>query len=262
MTLLHIIDLNEARLLVFMAVLTRVTFLIAFLPLWGEEQLPIRVRILLVIGIAIVLTPAAPVNPATFPSSLGELIAGVGMEAAFGFSVCLLIRMVFAAVQMAGQITGEQMGFSIANVLAPDMSSQITIIAEAKYGFAALIFFVMNFHLMFFRAIARSMEMVPIFQARPGVSLFPLLQMTTQSMFVTALQMSAPIMATMIFISVALGLLNKAVPQMNVFMESFPIRISLGLFIFANILMALARFMEGSFASLERTMTAMVRAWG
>jgi len=73
--------------------------------------------------------------------------------------------------------------------------------------------------------------------------------------------MAAPVLATMVFVDVALGLINKAVPQVNVFMESFPVRIVLGLFMLSSVLVALARLLAGYFGQLDRFMTAMMKAW-
>jgi flagellar biosynthetic protein FliR len=240
--------------------LVRVGFIILFLPMWGEMMLPAKVRILLVLALALVLTPVVHVDLSAYPSTLGGMLYAVGMEAIFGFCVGFLVRLLFTSAQVAGQIAGEQMGFAVANVLAPDQSSQITIIAQYKYAFALLLFFAMNFHLVLFRAVAHSFELAPPFHLQPSVDVFVLVNGLTSAMFAMSVKMAAPILATMMLVYVALGLINKAAPQVNVLFESFPIRIILGLFMFSGGLGILARLLGEHLGQMDRTLLALFRA--
>lgn len=261
MTLLHVFDLTGPWALAFFAVLTRVGFIVIFLPLWGEMSTPQVVRVLLILAVTLALTPVTSVDLDRYPETMGGLMVSVGLEATFGFSVGLIVRLMFAAVMVGGQIAGEQMGFAVANVMAPDLSSQITVVANVKYVLALLLFFSMNFHLVLFRAIAQSMEAIPPFQLSPSLEILPFFTALTQTMFVVAIKMAAPVLATMIFVNIALGLTNKAAPQVNVLMESFPIRILLGLFMFSTIVGALAALLRREFLRLDGSFLQLFRMW-
>jgi len=259
--LLDFFNLNGPRILTFIAVIVRVGFMMIFLPFWGDMNLPARVRVALILALALLLTPVVSVDRAAYPATVGEFVLAIAFEAAFGFSVCFLVQLAFGSIQIAGQLMGEQMGFAIANVLSPDQSSQVTIATQFKYAFAVLMFFLMGFHLLLFRAIARSFEIVPALNPRPGEGVVTLVNTLAAGMFTTALQMAAPIVATMIFIDVALGLVNKAAPQVNVFLESFPLRIGLGLLMFSAILLALSRLYQQYFSATNAAMQRMMQLW-
>jgi len=260
-TLLHFFDLTTPLILTFTAVLIRVAFMFLFLPVWGEMMTPAKVQILAIVAIAMALTPVVRIDFNAYPASLGQMIYAIAVEAALGFSVAFLVRLVFAAVQIAGQMAGEQIGFAIANVLSPDQSSQITVVAQIKYAFALLLFFTLNFHLVVFRAMAESFEIAPAFHVQMGANVFALTDAMATAMFSMSVKMAAPILATMLFVNVALGLINKASPQVNVFLESFPIRIILGLFIFSMVVRALSRLLSGYYVQLDHALQAMLQAW-
>lgn len=260
-TLLSYFDLNEQTILAFMAVLTRVSFIVIFLPFWGEMMTPPLVRIYLSLALAMLLTPVAPMAWAAYPSTLGALALAVGVEAAFGFSVAFVVRLLFTAVQVGGQVAGHEMGFAMANILAPDQSAQITVVAQFKYVFSILLFFAFGLHLVFFNAIAATFETVPVFQGRPSLGIVELVDVLTRSMFSTAIQIAAPFLATMILVNAAMALINKATPQVHVFLESFPVRILLGLFMFSMITYAMARVIQHHFSYIGRIVEEMALRW-
>ena len=261
MTLLQLMDLLEPTILTFMVVFLRVGFLIVFLPFWGDVSLPMMVRIALISGLALALTPAVTIDPTRFPDTFLALTLAVGAEMAFCFSIAFLLRLVFAGVMGAGQIMGEQMGFAFANMVSPDQSSEIPIVAQAQYGFAVMLYFAMNFHIPTLRALARSFELVAPFQPRPSDSILDLISLMATGMWETMVRMAAPVLATMLFVNVAMGLITKASPQINVLMESFPTRIMLGVFMFSIIVTGLAGFLDHYFSDLIRAITLMIQAW-
>ena len=261
MTLLRLMELLEPTILTFLVVFLRVGFLIVFLPFWGDVSLPIMIRIVLIAGLSLALTPAVTMDPALFPDSFLAMTLAVATEMAFCFSIAFLVRLTLAGVMGAGQIMGEQMGFAFANMISPDQSSEIPIVAQALYGFAVMLFFAMNFHIPTLRALARSFELVAPFQPRPSDSILDLINLMATGMFETMVRMAAPVLATMLFVNVAMGLITKATPQINVLMESFPTRIMLGLFMFSLIVTGLAGFLDHYFSDMIRAITIMMRAW-
>ncbi len=261
MTILHLIDLLEPRILAFTTVLIRVSFFMIFLPLWGDMSLPGRVRLLLIVAMSMALAPVIEVDMDRFPTTFGALALSMVIEVMFCFSVAFLLHIVFGGILLAGQIMGQQLGFAFGNMVSPEQFSQIPVLARALYAFAILFFLVMNFHIETFRIMAESFQKVPSFQAHPDDSILEIINMMASGMYETSIQLSAPIIATMVFINVALGIINKAVPQIHVLIMSFPIRILLGLFMFSTILGMIAQRLGIYLSDSLGAMQLMVEAW-
>src|SRR4051794_24180439 len=104
---------------VFTMIFMRCAFVLGFFPLIGESFVPVRIRILLAAVIAFALTPVAPVTAAQFPQTIGGIVMLILSEALFGFAVGFVGRVMFAIIQFAGQIAGEQMGFGLVNAIDP-----------------------------------------------------------------------------------------------------------------------------------------------
>jgi len=211
-------------ILVFLLVLIRVLFFFFFMPVFGEVFTPIRVRILLSATVAFVLTPLLSTSAAiSFPQSIGQFLFIMAPEALLGMAFGLVGSILFGTVQFAGQIMGEEIGFGMAAVVDPAQTGgQIPIVAEVLYITALILFFAVDAHHFFLRALAQSFE-----QAPPGalgysqnVALF--LSQKASRMFFLAVQMSLPIIVVIFLTNMAMGMVAKAVPQINVFLESFP----------------------------------------
>ncbi|MEN6625666.1 MAG: flagellar biosynthetic protein FliR [Candidatus Sumerlaeia bacterium] len=213
---------------VFMLVLIRVGFIMAFFPLMGETFIPVRVRVLMAFVISLAIAPVAPVTAAQLPGSIMGFALLVLSEALFGFAIGFVGKIVFAIIQFAGQIAGEQMGFGLVNAIDPTGSHQTSVVAELQYVMAVLIFLAGNFHHGFLAAAAASFQTLPPGAAVAGNGLAALMSGLGGMMFAMAVKFAMPIIVIVFAINVGLGMIARAVPQINVFMESFPLRIMAG----------------------------------
>lgn len=213
---------------VFMLVLMRIGFVITFFPLMGETFVPVRARILLAVAISLAIAPVVPVTAAQFPQTIVGFALMVVSEAMFGFSIGFVGKIVFAVVQFSGQIMGEQMGFGLVNAIDPTGSHQTSIVAELQYILAILIFLTANFHHGFLRAAAASFAIVPPGTAIAGAGLTQMMMGMGSMLFALAVKFAMPIIIIVFAINVGLGMIARAVPQLNVFLESFPLRIMAG----------------------------------
>lgn len=246
--------------LLFLLVLIRVLFFFAFMPVFGEVFTPVRVRMLVGVTVAFVFTPLlAPSAATAFPQSVGQFLYVLAPEALLGMACGLVGRILFAAFQFAGQIMGEEIGFGMAAAVDPAQAAgQIPIVAETMYIVSLMIFFAVDAHHFFFAALARSFE-----QAPPGALGFStgLAQFFTEKasrMFFIAVQMSLPVLVVSFVTNIAMGMVAKAVPQLNVFMESFPIRIIVGLVVLGSIMVFVVKMMTGLFAGLPADLSRIL----
>jgi len=141
----------------------------------------------------------------------------------------MFVRMIFAGIQLAGQLAGYQMGLAIANVLDPATSGQFPIISQIYNLIAMLIFITINAHHWFLRAIKESFTLVPPLGFQFSSSLADQLVSLSGNIFVIAVKVGAPIIVVLLLTSVASGLIARTVPQMNVFIVAMPLKIAVGL---------------------------------
>ena len=142
-----------------------------------------------------------------------------------GFGVGLVGKILFAAVQFSGQLAGEQMGFGLVNAIDPTGSHQISVVAEMMYLASILVFLLGNFHHGFLRVILSSYSVLPPGGAIVTEGLNAFMKGMGSALFSFSLQFAMPVIVIVFAVNVGLGMIARAVPQVNVFMESFPLRI-------------------------------------
>jgi len=168
--------------------------------------------------------------------------------------------LLFMAFQFGGQIVGFQMGFAIVNVVDPQSQQQVSLIGSLEYTIAALLFLVLNGHHLLLMALARSFTIVPPLSVSPDVEVYGGLVRMTSQVFVIAVRIAAPAMAALLLTNVALSIIARTVPQMNIFIVGFPIGIAVGLASLAFSAPLLVRIF-GQLLSQLQTDLAAVLAW-
>ncbi len=252
--------LSTAQIETFFLVLLRVTAIIAMIPVLGDRTIPSRIKGALSLLVAFLVfpfvQPQVPLSGDLFSMAFrmtGEILIGVLL----GFAS----RLIFAGIQLAGQLIGFQMGFSIVNIVDPVSSAQVSIIAEFQYLIAALLFLATSAHHIFLAAIVESYQVLPIHHFQFNGALMQALIDLSRNMFVIAAKVSAPLIAALLLTNVGLGLIARTVPQINIFIVGFPLQIAVGLIgigltlpIFLSIVGRLFANVEGEVGLLLRLM--------
>ena len=221
----YTLTLVEAFLLVFF----RVAALVAFAPVLGDQNVPKRVKIGLALVIAGVVFPLVAIPAAELPRTILAFGVAVAREVLIGLAAGYAIQIIFAGVQTAGQIVGFQMGFGIVNVIDPQSNLQVSIIGHFLGLLALMLFLALNGHHAVLRIMDMSFRVVPLGQAQlTGLVWSKLLRMSGD-LFAIAVKLGAPMIAILVLTKVALGLVARTVPQMNVFIVGFPLGIAIGL---------------------------------
>jgi flagellar biosynthesis protein FliR len=212
-----------------MLIFLRVASIILTMPVFDGRNTPILFKAGLALSVTLLLLPQAEIKePFVFTEAL-PFGVGVMSEILLGVTIGLSVRLFFAAIQFAGSIAGHQMGFAIANILDPLTSTQISIIAQFKNIVTVLIFLAVDGHHWFIKGIVDSFQLVQPCAGHFGTAWFEVMMKLAGNMFKIAVMVSAPIMIALFFTNIALGIVAKTVPQMNVFMMSFPLTITVGL---------------------------------
>ena len=185
------------------------------------------------------IAPAAALEPMSFAGLLilmQELVIGLTM----GFAM----RVVFAGVEMAGEIMGMTMGLGFATFFDPQSQGHSSAISQFLALVATTAFLAFNGHLMVLAALAESFTSVPISATPLGGNGFHQIALWGSSIFRSGVQLSLPIVAALLITNTALGILTRAAPQLNLFGIGFPITIGVGFMMIALVLPYMAMPME------------------
>lgn len=245
--------------LVWLMVFLRTAFLFGFFPIFGDGFVMLRVRLLLASLIAMVLTPVVEVDAASFPETMPAMIMMIGSEAMLGFAFGLVGKIMFAVIQFSGQIAGQQMGFGLINTLNPSSARQISVVAEMQYLLSVLVFLISDFHHLLISVLAVSFQVLAPGQAafNSGVAEY-FLQMGV-TLFDLAVRFSMPVVIVVFAVNMGMAMIGRAVPQVNIFLESFPIRIMAGLVVIIASLGLLVRLWLQMFETLGPSLGELLR---
>jgi flagellar biosynthetic protein FliR len=231
-----VLTFTDAQLLAWIGPLLwpflRVLALFTALPVLGTRTVPLRVRIALAFFVALAAQPVLPALPAQVASialDAPEAALLVVQQLVIGLALGFAVRVVFAAVEFAGEIIGLQMGLNFAGFFDPVTAGQSTATARFFGTAVAWLFIVINGHLIVIAAVVQSFTAFPI-----GPEPFAFLRQTQPQVwgaevFRLGLWIALPIVAMLLFVNLVLGLISRVAAQMNIFAIGFPITVGVGL---------------------------------
>jgi flagellar biosynthesis protein FliR len=222
------LDLNLTN---WFLVFARAGALLAIFPAFSATNIPVQLRVALAALIAFLAAPFLPL-PAPAQTSFWSLIHLVFVEVSVGLLLGFVSRLIFFAIDMAGGIISTEMGLMLSSNFNPLTSSALPVPGTILFWLTMMLLFSLNLHHWIIAAFQHSYTLVPIGGAHMSEALVLDLMRRTSEIFRIAVQMSAPVMAVSFVITLIFSVLSRAVPQMNVFAESFPIRSLAGLAVF------------------------------
>ncbi|MDD5335599.1 MAG: flagellar biosynthetic protein FliR [Rhodoferax sp.] len=238
-------------LVTFLWPFVRMLALIGSAPIFSEAAVPRRVKVGLAVLLALVVTPtleAQPAIPLMSAAGLWVLLQQVLIGAAMGFTM----RMVFAMVQAAGEYVGLQMGLSFASFFDPTSGGSTMVLARLLNVLALLIFLATDGHLLLIRTLAESFHNLPITDAPLARGGWLQLVLAGGQIIGDGLMLALPLIASLLSLNLAMGILNRVSPQFSIFSVGFPITLLAGLAMLQLLLQYLAPFLEPRFgASFE-----------
>lgn len=229
---------------IFILILTRISGVIVISPVFGSRNIPMQAKIGLSATLAIIIFNVKKMPIYQFPDNLLPFILTIVNEFIIGLVIGFAAQLIFAGIQLAGEIIDMQMGFGIVNVIDPVFGTQVPLIGNFKYLVALMIYLATNSHYILINALFQSYDIIPIFGFKYHGSLTDTVLNLFIGMFVIALQICIPIVGAIFVVQVALGILARTVPQMNVFIVGMPINILIGFIIIILILPFYSMFLE------------------
>jgi len=219
--------LSPESLIRFALTLIRFTTFFVVTPIFSMRNVPAVTIIGLAGAAALVVMPPLDIPGAV--QSVGALVALAAHEVAAGLLLGFLVVLAFAAVQFAGQLTDVPIGFGMATVLDPSTGMQMPVFSQFYFLVAALVFFALDGNQWLCSALAQSYEALPFAGFLQMDLTFETVMSLAKDMFAVGLQLALPVIATILLVDIGLGIVVRAVPQINVFVLGFPIKVAVGL---------------------------------
>lgn len=254
------LNISLPQVHLFFLVFLRVGAILISIPVFDSKGIPFLFKIALALATAIVLFPLLELDVVPVASDLFTLGISVAGEIFLGLAIGFSVKLIFAGIQLAGQLAGYQMGLALANVMDPATSEQVPLLAQFNNLVGLLVFLSINAHYWFIKALTESFRLVPPLNVNFGSSLMEQLVQLSGDMFVIALQVGAPVIAAMLLTSVAFGLIARTVPQMNVFIVAMPLKIGVGLLFIGFGLSYFSAFLKSIFSDLGQDIILLLTA--
>jgi len=199
-------------------------------PLLGNRVVPTHVRVGLAAILAVALAPTLPVAPRV------ELVTVEGVlllmqQIAIGVALGFAVRIVFAAMELAGQFLGLQMGLSFAALFDPINGAQTPVLAQLMSIMAVLLVFAFNGHHLIIMALWDSFQSIPVAPGPLSAQGFMMLVQWGGSLFMTGLHIALPVAAALLTANLTIGLMTRASPQLNIFAIGFPLSLGVGIIV-------------------------------
>ncbi|MFQ5532220.1 MAG: flagellar biosynthetic protein FliR [Candidatus Methylomirabilales bacterium] len=245
--------------LFFLAFLRSIGFLFSA-PILGSRSIPPQVRVGLSLLLALVLFPQIgqiAVEPPADPLSL--TIAGMG-EIGIGITLGYATRLLFAGALMAGDMIGHQTGLHLTTFFDPQLARPMTVAAQFLDRLLVLVFLAADGHHLMLQAIGGSFHWVPLFSfALPGRVVELLIQLFGSSLML-ALKLAAPILTATFVVYLALALLGRAIPHIDVVILGFPVAFYVGFLIFFASLPLMVHLFGVASSHLEADLVLLLRS--
>lgn len=251
----------DAWLTAFLFPLARILALVASAPVFNNRAQPNRFRLIVGLAITVALLPVLPPMP---PVPAGSWVGFVilAQQILIGLLLGFTLRIAFAAIDVAGELIGMQMGLSFAVFYDPQNAGQTPVLAEFLGLITTLIFLAMNGHLLALSVLAESFRLLPV-SAMPihsgGIAVF---LAWSSTLFSAGLLLALPLITALLIANLAMGVLARVAPQLNIFAVGFPVTMTAG---FVMLMFSIPYFgaaMERLFDGAFRTMAQIMRTAG
>jgi flagellar biosynthetic protein FliR len=241
------VDLNRllAGLQAYAWPFLRISGLLLVAPLFASAIVPRRARIALALLLTVALTPMVPAVPAVEPLSASALLIAA-QQLLIGLAIGLVVQVVFDALLLAGQLIATTMGLGFATLVDPVRGEGTAVVGQFFTILGMLLFLGLNVHLVLLGVLADSFRWLP-----PGAQGIDAAGISTflswgGRLFEAGTLIALPSVVGLLLVNLALGVVSRAAPQLNLFAVGFPVSMLLG---FAMLMLSLPS-LQGSFERL------------
>jgi flagellar biosynthetic protein FliR len=216
------------KFLILLLVFVRMSSLFVITPVFGRREMPSYLKVGLAFFCSYILVPLVGDVQIEYTNLLSFSVIVV-KEFLVGIIIGYVSFLIFSALYVAGQIIDMQIGFGMVNVLDPTMNTQVPITGNFIYILTTLFFLAMDGHHILISALFKSYSVLPINGFAFTEAMVNNMSTIFSDVFTLGFKISFPVLAAALLSEVALGILSKTVPQMNVFVVGIPLKIGIGL---------------------------------
>jgi flagellar biosynthetic protein FliR len=256
----HVLHIAVPQFQHLLVVLVRIGGILAVMPIIGSRSAPPMVKVGLALAFGLALLPVVRVPD--LPEDPLRMTMGLGAELLVGLVIGMALRLLFAGIELAGDMMSTQMGLGMAQILDPSTSHPAPLISHLYTLLASLIFLSLNAHFLLIQTVAGSFDLVAPFGASLSENLMEDVVRLSQGMFLIALKLAAPVMVTMLLVNLGMAVIGRSVSQMNVFLLSQPLTITTGLLVMGAGLPFTFSLYESEFIRLEDLLRGLMRMLG
>lgn len=232
----------DAAIAGFLWPFVRILALIATAPVLGHRSVATRVKIALAALVTIIVAPNVTVPPATLASSEGVIL--LVQQILIGIAMGFALRLVTAAIELAGEVIGLQMGLNFAGFFDPSTTNMGTPIGAWLGMLVTLVFLAMNGHLLVIYGVAESFRVFPIATDALAADDWRRLVGLGADLFRIGLYVALPVIAAMLVCNLGLGVLARVAPQLNVLAVGFSITLIVGFVVLTAAMPFVGQYIE------------------
>jgi flagellar biosynthetic protein FliR len=258
---LPIFQFNETQILIFALILLRVSAFIVSWPVFSAAAVPHFLKVLFAVLVTMVLFPVVNHSSVT-TEVLGQEIAWLAAkEILVGLCLGFLTRLFFFAVGSGANLMATSAGLANAQIFNPTMGATTTVIEQFYVSVGTLLFLSMNGHHIFLSGLVQSFDAIPL-TAGIDIAVFKDSGLVLQSVVEAAIKISAPVMVVTFFLNVAMGIIGRAVPQINVLVTSMPVNFMAGILVMLVGIPAMVFEMDHQIVDFADVMFKFMKAMG
>ena len=254
--------LRPEILIVFLLLTIRIGAIVLSLPLLDSRNIPAQLKILFILMLSVALYPLVQTQQVVIPQRLGHLGLVVVSEMLIGLTIGFVAKVLFAGIQLGGELISQQMGLNFATIFDPQNAHQVSLIAHFQDVLAMVLFLSGSAHHWFIIAMAESLQSIPLGALSTSGAVLPVILTLLGKACVIAIQLAAPVSIALLLATLVLGVIARLVPQLNVFMLSFPATLGLGLVMLALALPSLMGGIQLAFGQLGNDLVQVIRVLG
>lgn len=246
----------------FLIIAGRISGLFLSAPIFASRQIPIKIKIIIIIGLSALMSYFIPVRFEQEIVSPHLMIIALTLEIFIGITIGFIAYILFAAIQLAGQLIDMQIGFGMVNVLDPQSGMQVPLMGNYIYLLALFIYLSVNGHHYLLSALAMSYETIPVLGTHLDGDFMGILLNISSALFIVAVKISAPVVMALLISDIAMGFVARTVPQMNVFVIGLPLKMIIGFTVLICLLPIYLWFFIELFDSLIYSIKAVIVSLG
>lgn len=259
--MLDLVNIGAEKLQLFMLLLMRTGGIMLTAPIFSHRSIPKRITVCISLGFAAVLLPVMMDTNLPATGGLVELAILCLKEILVGVFIGLVFSIIFVGIRMAGSVVGYQIGFSMVNIMDPNSTTPVSILGEFWFLLATLIFLLINGHHVILSGLVDSFRLIPLGGVTPSGQVAEWFITYTTFAFILAVKFAAPVMMTIFLLEVVMGVLARTMPQMNIFIVGFPLKIFTGLLVVGISLPAFAYVLRKVCSGLDRELAYLMKIY-